>query len=117
MLRNLIYSFSLLTICAACGVCDGPAKKVTQSEAMGAVVTKIQPEYPAMARQLHLAGSVTINVVVAENGSVESVNAVSGNPVLTRPAMESLKKWKFKPFTADGAPVKAETQISIDFKP
>jgi periplasmic protein TonB len=117
MLRNLFHSVCMLMICAACGVCEGPPKRITQSEALGAVVTKITPEYPVMARQLHLAGSVTIEIVIAENGSVESVNAVAGNPVLTRPAMDSLKRWKFKPFTADGAPVKAQAQISIDFKP
>jgi TonB family protein len=117
MLRNFFHSLGLLLICAACGVCDGPPKKVTQAEALGAVVTKVSPEYPVIARQLHIAGSVTIEVVIAENGSVENVSAVSGNPVLTKPAMDTLKKWKFKPFTANGAPVKAQTQIAVDFRP
>jgi protein TonB len=117
MLRILSKSLGLLLICAACGVCDGPPKKVTQAEALGAVVTKVAPEYPPIARQLHISGNVTIEVVIAESGSVDNVSAVSGNPVLTKPAMDTLKKWKFKPFTANGAPVKAETQISIEFKP
>ncbi len=117
MLRSLFHSIGLLLICAAWGVCDGPPKKVTQAEALSAVVTKVAPEFPVMARQLHLSGTVTIEVLIAENGSVENVSAVSGNPVLTKPAMDTLKKWKFKPFTADGAPVKAQTQISVDFKP
>ena len=117
MLRSLYRSLGLLLICAAWGVCDGPPKKVTQAEALGAVVTKIMPEFPMIARQLHITGSVMIEVVIAESGAVETVSAVSGNPVLTKPAMDTLKKWKFKPFTADGAPVKAQTQISVDFKP
>jgi TonB family protein len=117
MLRSLFHSIGLLLIFAAWGVCDGPPKKVTQAEALGAVVTKVAPEFPMIARQLHISGSVTIELTIAENGSVESTSAVSGNPVLTKPAMDTLKKWKFKPFTADGAPVKAQTRISVDFKP
>jgi TonB family protein len=117
MLRNLSHSLGLLLIFAACGVCDGPPKKVSQAEALGAVVSKVAPEYPPIARQLHISGSVTIELTIAESGSVESTSAVSGNPVLTKPAMDTLKKWKFKPFTANGEPVKAQTQISIDFRP
>ena len=40
--------------------------------------------------------------MVAESGAVEKVTIISGNPVLTRPSSEALKKWKFAPFTADG---------------
>jgi periplasmic protein TonB len=117
MLRIFFKSLGLLLICAACGVCDGPPKKVTQAEALSAVVTKVAPEYPPIARQLHISGSVMIEVDIAATGSVDGVSAISGNPVLTKPAMDTLKKWKFKPFTANGAPVKAQTQIAIEFKP
>jgi protein TonB len=110
-------SLGLLVLCAASGLCDSPPKKISQAEALSAVVSKVAPEYPAIARQLHISGAVTIELLIGENGSVENVSAVSGNPVLTRPTMDTLKKWKFKPFTSDGQPVKAQTQISIEFKP
>jgi periplasmic protein TonB len=110
---------SLLTIAAlfvvtAIGSAQ-TARKITQAEAMTAVITKIQPEYPALARQLKIAGSVDLDVLIAENGSVETVTPVSGNPVLTKPAAETLKKWKFKPIVHDGAPVKAQVVIKINF--
>ena len=50
-----------------------------------------------------------------ENGSVETVTPISGNPVLTKPAADALKKWKFKPFASDGTPVKAEAALKINF--
>jgi TonB family protein len=93
-----------------------PSKKVSQSEAMGAVVTKYQPEYPMIARQLRIEGEVSLEAVVAENGTVEKVNIVSGNPVLTKPAADALKRWKFKPFTADGKPVKVLAPVSMAFR-
>jgi periplasmic protein TonB len=91
-------------------------KKVSRTEGLNAATTKVQPDYPAMAKQLKIEGAVELEAVVAENGTVEKVNILSGNPVLTRPAVDAVKKWKFAPFTADGKVVKALVPISMSFK-
>jgi protein TonB len=78
-------------------------------------VTRIEPEFPAMARQLKITGEVEVDVVIADNGTVESVKPVSGNPVLTRSATDAVKRWKFKPFQHDGAAAKVETTLKISF--
>lgn len=90
-------------------------KRISQSEAMEAVVSKVAPEYPQMARQLKLTGTVEVEIVVGENGAVESATPVSGNPVLTKPAADALKKWKFKPFQENGAPAKAQAVLKVSF--
>jgi TonB family protein len=91
-------------------------KKVTIAEASAAVTTKVSPEYPALGKQLKIEGRVELEATVAENGSVETVTIVSGNPILTRPAADAIKKWKFVPFTDDGKPCKALAPVSITFK-
>src|SRR5205085_3533204 len=91
-------------------------KKVTRAEGLNAATTKVQPDYPPMAKQLKIEGAVELEAVVAESGVVEKVNIISGNPVLTRPAADAVKKWKFAPFTADGKTVKALVPISMNFK-
>jgi protein TonB len=106
---------SSLILAVALGAADGAPRKVTMSEAMGAVLTKVSPEYPALAKQLKIAGAVELDVLIAENGSVEAVTPISGNPVLTKPAADALKKWKFKPFQQDGSPVKAQAALKITF--
>jgi protein TonB len=90
-------------------------KKLTRSEAMSSAVTRVQPEYPPLAKQLKVAGIVELEAVVAENGTVDKVNILSGNPILTRPASEALKRWKFTPVVLDGKPAKALAPISITF--
>ena len=57
-----------------------------------------------------------LEAVVTESGAVEKVNIVSGNPVLTRPAADAVKRWKFTPFTSDGKPVKALVPVALNFK-
>jgi periplasmic protein TonB len=91
-------------------------KKVTLAEANAAVTSKTPPEYPALGRQLKLEGKVELEALVAENGTVEKVNIVSGNPVLTKPAAEAVKHWKFVPFSEGGKPCKALAPLSISFK-
>src|SRR5215471_17929704 len=107
----------VLGLAALASICPAQEpKKVSKVEGLNAATTKVQPEYPAMAKQLKIEGAVELEAVVAENGSVEKVNIVSGNPVLTRPAVDAVKKWKFAPFTADGKTTKALVPISMSFK-
>lgn len=91
-------------------------QKVSLSDASAAVVTKTAPEYPALGKQLKLEGKVELEAVVAENGQVEKVNIVSGNPILTKAAVEAVRHWKFKPFVIDGKASKVIAPISIGFK-
>ncbi len=92
------------------------AKKLSRSEATAAILNKVAPEYPQIARQLKIEGVVELEATLAESGHVETVNVVSGNPVLARPAADALKKWKFAPQTLDGKPVRAMAPVSISFK-
>jgi periplasmic protein TonB len=108
--------FWLVLVLSVAGFCQDATKKVSHDEAMKAAISKVDPQYPAMAKQLKIVGSVELEAVVTENGSVEKVNIVSGNPVLTRPAADALKQWKFAPFTADGKPVKALATLNFNFK-
>jgi protein TonB len=109
--------FAVLALALSLPLCaqDAP-KKVSRSEALTAAVTKVQPDYPPAARQLKIEGAVELEAVVSEGGTVEKVNILSGNPVLTRPAVEAVKRWKFTPFTADGKAVKALAPVLFTFK-
>jgi protein TonB len=89
---------------------------VTQSEAVKNAKDKVQPDYPAMAKQLHLEGAVQVQAHISENGTVEEVKPLTGNAVLMNAAVAALKKWKFTPFTADGKPTRAVADMSFNFK-
>lgn len=92
------------------------AVHVSQAEAMKAAKEKREPEYPAMAKQLHLEGAVQLEAHISEDGTVEEVKPLTGNAVLMNSAVSAMKKWKFTPFLADGKPVKAIADLSFRFK-
>jgi TonB family protein len=91
--------------------------RVTMSDAMKAATTKVQPAYSPVARQMKVAGKVEVEATIDEAGSVETVKALNGNPLLTQSALAAVQKWKFTPFTADGKASKAIVTLSFDFKP
>ncbi len=73
-------------------------KHISSEEAMAAIVEKVAPEYPPLAKQLKLTGQVELQATIDEDGGVGDVTTVSGNPVLAKAAADAVKKWKFKPF-------------------
>jgi periplasmic protein TonB len=118
MFRNtgLLGPVALAALFLGLGFAQDAPKKVSKSEGLNAATTKVTPEYPPIAKQLKIEGAVELEALVTETGTVEKVNIVSGNPVLTRPASDAVKKWKFAPFTSDGKTVKAVVPVSLTFK-
>jgi protein TonB len=91
--------------------------RVSEAEARRAVVKKVEPEYPAMARQVRLSGQVQVDVVIAETGAVEKINVIKGNVLLSSSAVSALKKWRFTPFTAGASkPARAIASLTFDFR-
>jgi len=75
-----------------------------------------KPEYPAIARAAKASGTVTVDVVVDEEGNVVGARAVSGHPLLQAAAVSAARQAKFEPTRLDGEPVKVRGTLSYDFK-
>lgn len=86
-------------------------RHLSPDEASKAAVSKVQPEYPPIGRQLKLEGSVQVEASIDERGAVESVKVVSGNVVLANSAVAAVKRWKFAPM-----PGKANATLNFTFK-
>ena len=106
----------LLVVFLVPGFAQDTPKRATRAEGESSVVTKVPPVYPPIAKQLKIQGNVELEAFVNTSGEVEKVSIVSGNPVLTKPAAEALKKWKFKPFVSDGQALGQLVPINISFK-
>jgi TonB family protein len=67
------------------------------AEADRKIVTKVIPEYPNIARVMHIQGSVRIDVLIEPDGKVKSFDAKGGHPVLVQSAEDALRRWKWEP--------------------
>jgi protein TonB len=107
---------SAVVICPALRA-DELTLRVSEDEAKKAITSKTDPEYPPMARQMRLGGTVHVDAYIGTEGKVEKVQVVTGNPLLTSAAVSAVKRWKFTPFTSDGKPTKAVAGLTFSFAP
>ena len=81
------------------------------------LVHQVVPIYPEDARDEHISGTVVLHVVIARDGSLQSVEVVSGPAALVRPAADAVKQWRYKPVLLNGHPVEVDTTIQMIFSP
>jgi protein TonB len=81
------------------------------------VVTKVDPIYPEAARKLKTQGPVVMDAVIAPDGSVEKVRAISGPEILVPAAKAAVSSWKYEPYLLDGKRVRVGTSITVEFHP
>lgn len=79
------------------------------------LIKKVAPIYPPLAKQVRIQGKVKVQVVISKAGTVESVNVVSGHPLLVQAAVNAVKQWQYKPFLAEGQPITASTEVEVPF--
>jgi protein TonB len=89
--------------------------RVSQGVTQGLLIRKIQPNYPPLARQARIQGSVLLQAEISKDGTIENLHLISGHPMLAPAAIEAVKQWKYKPYILNGEPVEVETQITVNF--
>jgi len=63
---------------------------------------KVLPPYPPEAARQHTHGEVAMDVTLNDDGTVQAVKVIEGNPLLDNAATEAVKQWKYRPLTANG---------------
>jgi protein TonB len=79
------------------------------------LITRKDPEYPAIAKQSGAQGEVVLSATIGVDGKVKDVKVLEGHPLLRNAAITAVKQWVYKPTLLNGVPVEAETRISLNF--
>ena len=74
---------------------------------------RVEPVFPALARQLHRSGKVELRAVIGTDGGVQSLQVVSGDPLFINSAREAVLQWRYKPTYLNGEPVEIDTYITV----
>jgi periplasmic protein TonB len=93
----------------------GPTR-ISAGVAAGRLIAPIRPVYPAIARNMHIQGTVTVEAIISKQGTVENARVVSGHPMLAVAALNAIQQARYLPFKLDGEPVEVETTINVIFK-
>jgi TonB family protein len=83
-----------------------------QSEGKRAIVERVAPVYPDLARRAQIHGTVRVGVVVAPSGKVKFTQVIGGNPLLAKAAVDAIEKWKWVP-----AAQETKELVELNFHP
>ena len=104
-------------VVAAMAVGAEPAKneKIEGGVVNGKALSLPQPAYPALARAAHASGTVTVQVLIDEQGNVSAAHAVDGHPLLQSVCVAAARQARFSPTLLEGEPVKVTGVITYTF--
>lgn len=89
---------------------------VSHGVTQGALIHKVDPVYPPLAREQGIAGPVVIQIHVGKDGGVRDIDAISGDPMLKSAALDAVRQWQYAPTLLDGHPIETTKQVTVVFK-
>ena len=101
-------SSRLFLLAGSVALCVGTASAV--SNVHRAVVSRVAPVYPELARRMHVGGKVVLLVTIQADGTVSATKVESGHALLVQAAQEAVTHWRFAP-----NPETSESEIEVDF--
>ncbi|MFZ3342393.1 MAG: TonB family protein [Terriglobales bacterium] len=79
------------------------------------VTVSVPPDYPLLARQMKVQGVVSLQALIARDGTIQELKILSGPEILATAAREAVKQWHFKPYLQNGQPVETQARITVNF--
>ena len=80
------------------------------------LLTQVLPEYSIEARRSEHEGTVILETIIRQDGTVDVVRVVRSLRFgLNEKAIEAVKQWRFRPGTRNGEPVDVALRIEVNF--
>ena len=79
-----------------------PRLRIEGTDLLERIIHKTSPTYPHLARQAGIEGTVSMELVVDVQGTVDTVKVLSGHPLLVPQAIQAVKEWTFEPVLYEG---------------
>ncbi len=95
----------------------GPPYRVGDGVSRPELISSTRPVYTEAARSARVTGTVILEAIITEQGDIENVRVLKGQPMgLDQAAVDAVKTWKFKPAKLDGKPVKVYYVLTVNFQ-
>ena len=92
----------------------GPPKRLVLTHLEPAMlIHRVEPVYPALAKQTRREGKVELRAVIATDGTIQSLQVVSGDALFVRSALDAVGQWRYRATVLNGQPVEIDTYITV----
>ena len=82
---------------------------------MATPIHKVDPVYPALARQARVSGTVELLGVLGTDGRIHELKVLRGHPLLVNAALDAVRQWIFEPTLLNGQAVEVAAPITVNF--
>jgi protein TonB len=82
---------------------------------MATPIHKVEPVYPALARQARVSGTVELLGVLGTDGRIHELKVLRGHPLLINAALDAVRQWIFEPTLLNGQAVEVAAPITVNF--
>jgi len=62
-----------------------------------------------------VGGTVVLHAIISQQGTITSLQAISGPDMLKGAALDAVRQWKYKPYLLNGDPTEVDTTITVNF--
>jgi protein TonB len=80
------------------------------------LIYRVEPVYPAVWRQIRRSGRVELRAIIATDGTMQLLQAVSGDPLFLQSAIDAVRQWRYRPTILNGQAVEVETLITVIYQ-
>ncbi len=77
------------------------------------LTTRVEPMYPFLPKQMGRSGKVELRAIIATDGTIQSLQVVSGDPLFYQSALDAVRRWRYRPTYLNGQPVEVDTFITV----
>ncbi len=92
-----------------------PSPKVGGQLTQAKVISRVDPEYPKLARQAGASGTVELEATISADGKVKNPRVVRGNSMLQKAAIDAVLQWRYRPAMLNGKAVESPVEIKLNF--
>jgi protein TonB len=102
------------------GIADLPPPPVAPVRVGGnikapALLHKVAPVYPLLAKTTHVTGVVIVEARVDDHGQVQMATILRGLPLLDESALEAVRQWRYQPLLLNGQPTPFVVVVTVNF--
>ena len=90
--------------------------KINPSIAEANLIRKVQPVYPAAAKEARVQGKVELQMVISPEGVPLDISVISSpSDDLTQSALDAVGQWRYRPILLNGQPIQAITKVTVNY--
>lgn len=83
---------------------------------MARLIKRVEPVYPALARQARISGTVELTGIIGTDGRIKELRVLRGHPLLAKAALDAVRQWIYEATLLNGEPVEVIAPITVTFR-